>query len=85
MLASKQWANVAFIVFVGVAIDESEAESGPWGKGACPPDSDMESSMREANSHCKTARWDLIYGCASEATVQPRDSRADHGPPPPPS
>ena len=78
-LVAKQWANVAFIIAVGASIDESEADDGwSWGKGACPDNSEMKREMRAVNANLKAARWDLIYGCASQVSLRARVEFMDH-------
>ena len=64
---------------MGASIDESEADDGwSWGKGACPDNSDMKNDMRAANAHLKTARWDLVIGCASQVSLRARVKFMDH-------
>ena len=58
---------------MGASIDESEADDGwSWGKGACPDNSEMKREMRAVNANLKAARWDLIYGCASQVSLRAR-------------
>ena len=73
MLFAKQWANVAFIITVGAAVEASDnGAGGSWGKGACPEDGSLKRQMAATNAHCKASQWDLIYGCASELPPRPR-------------